>query len=96
MSPKLDRFASLAEVNVALNIAEVKSIIIDRENNLWAGTEAGLYMFNRTRDRLVRFGQANGLRDANNFFYNNAAIRSKMVNCNLDLVTAIVSSTLLN
>jgi ligand-binding sensor domain-containing protein len=71
---KFDRFASLAEINVALNIADVKSIIADKQDNLWAGTEAGLYMFNRTRDRLIRFGQANGLSDANNFFYNNAAI----------------------
>jgi len=75
--PKLDRFASLAETNVALNIAEVRSIIADSENNLWAGTEAGLYMFNKTRDRLLRFGQANGLSDANNFFNNNAAISRK-------------------
>jgi len=72
--PKLDRFASLAEVNVALNIVEVRSVIADRDNNLWAATEAGLYMFNKTRDRLVRFGQANGLGDANNFFHNNAVI----------------------
>src|SRR4029079_4884649 len=50
------------------------SVIADRDNNLWAATEAGLYMFNKTRDRLVRFGQANGLGDANNFFHNNAVI----------------------
>jgi len=73
--PKLDRFVSLAEVNVGLNIVDVESIIADTENNLWVGAESGLYMMNKARDRLIRFGQANGLGDANNFFYNNAAIR---------------------
>ncbi|HEV8506185.1 MAG TPA: two-component regulator propeller domain-containing protein [Chitinophagaceae bacterium] len=72
--PKLDRFASLAEVNVALNIVDVKSVIADKENNLWVCAESGLYMINKARDRLIRFGQANGLSDANNFFHNNAAI----------------------
>jgi len=54
---------------------DVESIIADTENNLWVGAESGLYMMNKARDRLIRFGQANGLGDANNFFYNNAAIR---------------------
>jgi signal transduction histidine kinase/ligand-binding sensor domain-containing protein len=72
---KLDRFASLAEANVALNIVDVESIISDGENNLWVGAESGLYMVNKARDRLIRFGQANGLADANNFFHNGAAIR---------------------
>ena len=72
---KLDRFASLAETNAGLNIVLVESIIEDKENNLWVAGENGLYMVNKARDGLVRYGEANGLHDANNTFSFEAAIR---------------------
>ena len=35
--------------------------------------ETGIYMLNKKRDQVIRYGKENGIPDANNFFYNGAS-----------------------
>ncbi|HEY3370436.1 MAG TPA: two-component regulator propeller domain-containing protein [Prolixibacteraceae bacterium] len=64
-----DNFNSIADGNLGIIVVQIESITGDKEDNLWIATESGIYMLNKKRDFLVRFGKEYGLQDANNFFY---------------------------
>ena len=69
-----DSFNSISDENLGDNIVEIASIIGDKEDNLWISTETGIYMLNKKRDQIIRFGKENGIPDANNFFYPGSAV----------------------
>jgi len=56
-----DRFIPLSEINPGLPVTEIRSLVSDKENNLWIATTAGIYMLNNKRDKLVLFGKKNNV-----------------------------------
>ena len=65
---KSDRFNPISDQNSGNSIVEVSAISADKEDNLWIATRTGIYMLNKTRDQVIRYGKEYGIPESNSFF----------------------------
>ena len=61
-----DNFFLTSDETTGFIINQAGSIMSDKEDNLWIGSNSGIFMLNQKRDGIIHYGSENGLFKADN------------------------------